>query len=96
MRRRVNRRPKQKKIVAFWPVALSCKRTLNRTMMKTVKAANLEGRDLSECLDEWLMAYRHTKHPATGMSPVAALATRSFCDGIPALGDIIIEDTEHQ
>ena len=75
---------RHRKSIPCWPQANGEVERFNRTMMKVVRAAHVEGRDRVEALDEWLMAYRHTKHPATGVSPAVALSSRCYCDGIPS------------
>ena len=57
----------------LWPQANGGVERLNRSIGKILQAAVLEGIDKWSALDEWLLAYRNTPHPATKKSPAELL-----------------------
>ena len=67
----------------LWPQANGAVERLNATIGKTLRTARMEGRDLREALDCWLLAYRTTPHPATGQAPASLLFGRPIRDTIP-------------
>eukprot|EP00117_Sycon_ciliatum_P019451 scpid51755/ scgid17629/ Uncharacterized protein K02A2.6 len=69
----------------LWPQANGAVERMNRTIGKVLRAAQLDGRDLRAALDEWLLAYRTTPHPATGLPPATIMFGRSIRDTLPSL-----------
>ena len=69
----------------LWPQANGEVERMNRTMAKALRIAQLTGCDQSQALQEWLMAYRATPHPATKETPANLLFRHQFRDVIPSV-----------
>ncbi|XP_067931171.1 uncharacterized protein [Watersipora subatra] len=57
----------------------------NRTILKALKIAKAEGKDLRKALVEFSMAYKATPHTATGMTPFALMFGREMRTKLPML-----------
>ena len=57
----------------------------NRTILKVIRIANLEGTDWKRALENFLFQYRTTPHATTGMSPAELLMERKLRDKLPRL-----------
>ena len=71
----------------LWPQANGAVERINSTIGKTLRTAKLDGRDVREALDTWLLAYRTTPHPATGVPPATLVFGRTIRDTIPTIQD---------
>ncbi|XP_043224483.1 uncharacterized protein LOC122382768 isoform X5 [Amphibalanus amphitrite] len=56
----------------------------NRTLLKAIRTAVAEGRSWPSSLPTFLLAYRTTPHPATGVSPAELLCGRRLRTKMPA------------
>ena len=76
----------------LWPQANDAVERMYRTIGNVLRAAQLDGRDLQAALDEWLLAYRTTPHPATGLPPATVMFGRSIRDTLPNLCTALAPD----
>ena len=74
--------------VPLWPQCNGEVERLNRVVSKVVRTATLEGTDRVEALDDWLLAYRMTAHPATGKSPASLIMQHCGDDLIPSVSKV--------
>ena len=82
----------------LWPQANGEVERQNRSLLKTLRIAALEKRSLAKVLQEFLLAYRSTPHPATGLSPFQAMTGREMRNKLPCLerhgGDETVQDRD--
>ena len=57
----------------------------NRTILKVIRIANLEGTDWKRALENFLFQYRTTPHATTGMSHAELLMGKKLRDKLPRL-----------
>lgn len=69
----------------LWPQANGEVERQNRTLLKCLKIATLEKRNMQEELQKFLMAYRSTPHSATGVTPFEAMTGRKMRTKLPGL-----------
>ena len=69
----------------LWPQANGTVERLNRTIGKVLRAAHQLGTSVHAALDDWLLAYRSTPHPATGYPPATLVFGRPIRDSLPSL-----------
>ncbi|XP_065198369.1 uncharacterized protein K02A2.6-like [Sycon ciliatum] len=69
----------------LWPQANGAVERLNRTIGKVLQTAKLAGEDINVALDQWLLAYRNTPHPATHEAPATLMFGRPIRDSIPCI-----------
>ena len=80
----------------LWPQANGEVERQNRTLLKTLKIAQSEGKDLKRELYKFLMAYRSTPHQTTGVTPSELLFGRTIRTKMPEISDTLKQDvTEH-
>jgi hypothetical protein len=60
----------------MWPQANGEVERQNRSLLKSLKIANLSGKDYKAELRKFLMAYRSTPHSVTGVSPAEMMLGR--------------------
>lgn len=77
----------------YWPQANGEVERQNRTLLKTLRIAQAQGRDLQEALDTLLLAYRTTPHSATGVSPAKLMYGREIRDKLPEITESYTTDT---
>ena len=81
------KRFKHKHITPEWPRANGMVERFNRTMKESVQAVNIEGKCLSEAVNELVEVYRATPHSATSVSPFEAMhGGRCMRTTFPLLG----------
>ena len=69
----------------LWPQANGAVECLNRTIGKVLRTAKLAGEDINVALDQWLLAYRTTPHPATHEAPATLMFGRPIRDSLPCI-----------
>ena len=69
----------------FWPRANGEIERTNRTLLKTLKIAKMNGRDMSAELRKFLVAYRSTPHSSTGVAPYTMLFGRDMKTKLPTV-----------
>ena len=69
----------------LWPQANRAVERLNRTIGKVLQTAKLAGEDINVALDQWLLAYRTTPHPATHEAPATLMFGRPTRGSIPCI-----------
>ena len=63
-------------VTPLWPQANGLVERQNRTLLKAIRTAVVERRNWPSSLQTFLLAYRTTPHPATGVSPAELLCGR--------------------
>lgn len=66
----------------------------NRTLLKAIRAAHVEGKNWREELNKFLLAYRSTPHSTTGKSPAELLFTRVLNTKMPELSGLDDEEAD--
>ena len=69
----------------LWPQANGEVERVNRTLLKSLKIAHGNGKDLGSELRKLLIAYRSTPHSSTGIAPFTLLCAREMKTKIPAV-----------
>ena len=72
----------------LWPQANGEVERQNRTLLKTLKIAQSEGKDMKRELYRFLLAYRSTPHQTTGVSPSELLFGRTIRTKLPTLSKV--------
>ena len=72
-------------VTPLWPQANGLVERQNRTLLKAIRTAVTEGRHWPSSLQTFLLAYRSTPHPATGVSPAELLYGRRLRTKMPAV-----------
>ena len=67
-----------------------------KTLGKCIKAATAEGRSYKQNLHAFLLNYRATPHPTTGISPATALFSRSIRTRLPKLSITVPDESMRQ
>lgn len=62
-----------RKVTPLWPQANGQAESFMKNLGKAIRVAILEKKDWAKSLDQFLVAYRATPHPATGYSPASLL-----------------------
>jgi len=78
----------------LWPQANGEVKRMNRTLLKVLKIAKVEHRDLNLALRDFAMAYRSTPHTGTGMTPYALMFGREMRTKIPMISDVLSKGTQ--
>jgi hypothetical protein len=71
----------------LWPQANGEVERMNRTILKVLKVARSEGRDLERAVREFSMAYHSSPHSGTGLTPYSLMFGREMRTKIPMLND---------
>ena len=71
----------------LWPQANGEVERMNRTILKVLKIAKSENKDLQKALREFTVAYSSTPHTATGMTPLALMFGRETRTKLPMLSN---------
>ncbi|KAJ8018643.1 hypothetical protein HOLleu_43268 [Holothuria leucospilota] len=77
-----------RKTTPYWPQANGEVERQNRTLLKALKIAQVEGKDWKSELNTFLLAYRSTPHSTTGMSPSELLFNRKIRTKLPELSEV--------
>lgn len=72
----------------FWPRAHGEGERQNRSLLKAMRAAQGEKKDLRSGLNKYLTAYRATPHKTTDACPAELLCGRQFSTKLPELANI--------
>ena len=72
----------------LWPQANGEVEKQNRTLLKAIKIANAEGKNMKRELNKFLMAYNSTPHQTTGVSPAELLFGRKIRTKLPELSSL--------
>ena len=67
----------------YWPQSNGEVERCNKTLLKIIRIANLEGRDWKKAVQDFLFHYRATPHTVTGLSPAELLMGRRLHDKLP-------------
>ena len=87
---------KHRRITPYWPRAnAECERFM-KTLGKCIKAATAEGRAYKQNLHAFLLNYRATPHPTTGISPATALFGRAIHTRLPELSVTLPDESMRQ
>ena len=87
---------KHRRITPYWPRAnAECERFM-KTLGKSIKAATAEGRSYKQNLHAFLLNYRATPHPTTGISPATALFGRAIRTRLPELSVTVPDESMRQ
>jgi len=78
----------------LWPQANGVVERQNRSLLKTLKIAEAEKKDLKVEMRKFLTAYRTTPHSSTGVSPAKLLFNREIRSKIPELTKCEYIDSE--
>ena len=74
------------KITPLWPAVNAQVERFNKTLEKTIRIANVEGKNWRSELFVFLMNYRNTSHNSpTGVSPASLMMNRHIRTKIPCL-----------
>ena len=76
---------KHRKITPLWPAANAQVERFNETLEKTIRIANVEGKNWRSELFVFLLNYRNTPHSSTGVSPASLMINRHIRTKIPYL-----------
>ena len=78
----------------LWPRSNGEVERQNRTLLKALRIAHLEGRNWKDELHTFLLAYRTTPHTTTGVSPSEAFLQRAVRWKLPSVLSYDISDDE--
>ena len=85
---------KHRKITPLWPQANGEIERQNRSLLKRMQIAQVEGKDWKEAVQTYLVAYRNTPHPSTGVCPSELLFGRTLRTKLPGLREAARLDEE--
>jgi transposase InsO family protein len=68
----------QRKTTPLWPQANGEIKRQNRSLLKRMQIARMEGQHLRKAVQTYLIAYRNTSHPTTGMCPAELMFRRKL------------------
>ncbi|XP_022797033.1 uncharacterized protein K02A2.6-like [Stylophora pistillata] len=69
----------------LWPPANGEVESQNRTLLKSLKVAEVKGKKWKDELDKFLLAYRTTPHSSTGATPALLMFGRELKTKLPGL-----------
>ncbi|XP_052809259.1 uncharacterized protein LOC128237717 [Mya arenaria] len=78
----------------YWPQANGEVEIQNKSIMKRLRIAHVEKKNMRTELQTYLMMYRYTPHSTTGMSPAEMLFKRKIRTKIPDISDYRVSDHE--
>ncbi|CAB4011802.1 PREDICTED: uncharacterized protein K02A2.6-like [Paramuricea clavata] len=67
-----------RKTTPLWPQANGKIERQNRSLLKRMQIARVEGQDWRKAVQTYLIAYRNTPHPTTGMCPAELMFRRKL------------------
>ena len=76
---------KHRKTTPLWPQANGEIERQNRSLLKRMQIARVEGKDWKEAVQTYLVAYRDITHPSTGVCLSELLFGRTLCTKLPGL-----------
>ncbi|XP_063971575.1 uncharacterized protein K02A2.6-like [Lytechinus pictus] len=74
-----------RRVTPYHPQANATVEQLNATVLRALRRARQEGRDLNEALQSFLLVYRTTPHAATKATPARFLCNREFRTEMPSV-----------
>jgi transposase InsO family protein len=74
-----------RKITPLWPQENGEIERKNRSLLKRMQIARVEGQDWRKAVQTYLIAYRNTPHPTTGMCPAELMFRRKLRTKLPEL-----------
>ena len=77
----------------LWPRANGEVERQNRSLLKSMRAFQAEGKDWRAELNKFLLAYRSTNHTTTGVSPAELFLKRKLSTKLPELTDVKEKET---
>ena len=83
-----------RKVTPLWPQANGEIERQNRSLLKRMKIAQVEGQDWKKAVQTYLVAYRNTPHPTTGMCPAELMFRRTLRTKLPDLRETAKCDEE--
>ena len=72
-----------KKGIPYWPQSDGEVERLNKTLLKAIRIAQLQGKDCKREVQDFLFQYRSTPHTVTSLSPAELLMGRKLRDKLP-------------
>ena len=72
-----------KKGIPYWPQSDGEVERLNKTLLKAIRIAQLQGKDWKREVQDFLFQYRSTPHTVTSLSPAELLMGRKLRDKLP-------------
>ena len=85
---------KHRKITPLWPQANGEIERQNRSLLKRMKIAQVEREDWKKAVQTYLVAYRNTPHPSTGVCPAEFIFRRKLGTKLPELREVAKLDEE--
>ena len=85
---------KHRKITPLWPQANGEIERQNRSLLKRMQIAQVEREDWKKAVLTYLVAYRNTPHPSTGVCPAEMLFRRKLRTKLPELREVAKLDEE--
>ena len=85
---------KHRNINPLWPQANSEIEWQNRWLLKRKQIDQVEREDWKKAVLTYLVAYRNTPHPSTGVCPAELLFRRKLRTKLPELGEVAKLDEE--
>jgi hypothetical protein len=83
-----------RKTTPLWPQANGEIERQNRSLLKRMQIARVEGQDWRKAVQTYLIAYRNTPHPTTGMCPAELMFRRKLRTKLPELRENVRLDEE--
>ena len=77
------------RITPVWPQANVLVERFNRPLMKVIKAAYAEGKDMQEASQTFLAAYRSTPHSSTRVAPSTIMFGREIKHTLPQVPTMV-------
>ena len=72
-----------RKGIPYWPQSDGEVERLNKTLLKAIRIAQLQGKDWKREVQDFLFQYRSTPHTVTSLSPAELLMGRKLRDTLP-------------
>lgn len=85
---------KHRKITPLWPEAKGEIERQNRSLLKRMQIAQVEREDWKKAVLTYLVAYRNTPHPSTGVCTAELLFQRKLRTKLPELREVAKLDEE--
>ena len=80
----------------YWPQANGEVEIQNKSILKRLRIAHAEKKDMKSELETYLMMYRSTPHSTTGMSPAEMLFRRKIRTKLPDIAEHRVPDDEER
>jgi hypothetical protein len=88
------KRIEHRKTTPLWPQEKGEIERQNRSLLKRMQIARVEGQDWRKAVQTYLIAYRNTPHPTTGMCPAELMFRRKLRTKLPELRENVRLDEE--